>query len=484
MRGAARGTAAIAIALAALLPGAASAEDDDEREAKPLLEAAEDEARPSPSGLPGFMRHKRRMRADDLADKVEGGYFTGLPLANSDPDTGVGFGARVLYFHNGARDSAMFAYTPYRHRAYGQAFFTTKGWQYHTLDYDGLYLGDAPVRLRASLVYERNIAANYFGAGARSLGRLRFPGDDRAYADYGEYADALRTVQPEGAAYTRYDQYILERPLATATLERDLFGGVVRALVGFTASRVNVRQWSGELVKAVVPGEDREVDARQAPTRLAEDCAAGRVIGCAGGFNNTLKLGLAYDTRDFEPNPNSGWFVELTGELAGRPVGSEYDWARLTFSPKVYWSPLPALADVVLAARRVTQVQSDGVPYFAMNGMSVTDYNRAGLGGLRTLRGYKQDRFVGRATVLANLELRWTMFELAPARRQHFAFMLVPFLDVGRVFDTPSDCELRRFRHGQGAGLRIAWNQATIVVVDYAFSREHSTLYINFNHPF
>ena len=33
---------------------------------------------------------------------------------------------------------------------------------------------------------------------------------------------------------------------------------------------------------------------------------AGLVVGCGGGFDNTLKLGLAYDTRDFEPDPELG----------------------------------------------------------------------------------------------------------------------------------------------------------------------------------
>ena len=67
---------------------------------------------------------------------------------------------------------------------------------------------------------------------------------------------------------------------------------------------------------------------------------------------------------------------------------------------------------------------------------------------------------------------------------QRFAFMVVPFLDIGRVFDSIEDFELARFRHSQGAGFRIAWNQATIINVDYGTSREGSALYINFNHPF
>jgi outer membrane protein assembly factor BamA len=222
----------------------------------------------------------------------------------------------------------------------------------------------------------------------------------------------------------------------------------------------------------------------QAPTRLEEDCAGGRARGCNGGFNNSLKLGLAFDTRDFEPDPNSGAFIELTTELAGRPIGSQFDWARATFSPKFFWSPFPKLADLVVATRLVGQVQTADTPIFSMNELSFTDVNREGLGGLRTMRGYKLNRFVGRALALANIEVRWTFAEIHPLRRQRFAFMIVPFFDVGRVFDSIYDFELARFRHAQGAGFRIAWNQATIINFDYGISREGQALYINFNHPF
>lgn len=437
--------------------------------------------------LPYFMRNKRRMTASSVADKQEHGYFTGLPLINSDPDTGIGFGARVLHFDNGARDDVMFEATPYRHRAYAQAFFTTTGRQYHTLDFDAPYVQSSPYRLRASFVYEKNIAANYFGVGARSLDRLSFPGSTERFARLDEYTSALRSVQPDGTAFTRFNQYILERPKLNATIERDFFGGVVRGLIGVSVAYASVRQWTGENVVADDAASGAEgIEARQATTRLDGDCAAGRVIGCGGGLDNTLKLGVAYDTRDFEPAPGSGLFVELTGELSGKYTLSEYDWARVTLSPRAYVRPFPKLADLVIAGRLVGSVQSAGTPFFDLNQLSFADENRPGLGGLRTLRGFKQDRFVGPIVALATLELRWTFYEFAVklGRRQHFGLMLAPFLDVGRVFDSMSDLELRRFRNGQGAGFRIAWNQATIIVLDYGVSREGSTLYVNFNHPF
>ena len=464
--------------------------DNDTRDEEPRADdgrdAIEEPVVPtrSPNELPDFMRNRRRMRDDDIEDKAEGGYVTGLPLVNSDPDTGIGFGARAYYFNNGPRKDRMFEYTPYRHRVYGQAFFTTNGFQYHTLDYDAPYVADTPMRFKASLYFEKNIAANYFGVGPRSLGQLRYPGEDRAFGSFADYDDSLRRLRPDGTAYTRYNQFILERPSASMTLQRDFFGGVVRALVGFTASYVTIDQWAGRTISANEPGGRTDVDARQAPTRLQEDCLRNVVRGCNGGFNNALKLGIAFDTRDFEPAPRRGVFIDLATELAGRPLGSDFDWARVTFTPRFYWSPIPKITDLVVAGRLVGSLQTADTPIFSMSELSFTETNYFGLGGLRTIRGYKQNRFVGRAVALANLEVRWTFWELHAAKHQHFAFMLAPFFDIGRVFDTIDDFELRRFRNGQGAGLRIAWNQATVIVFDYGVSREGSALYVNFSHPF
>ena len=177
------------------------AEAAEARPAAPASSSATVEARP----LPDFMRNKRRMNASDVSEKKEDGYFTGLPLINGDPDTGIGFGARVLYFNDGPRDDVMFEATPYRHRAYAQAFFTTNGFQYHTLDYDAPYLGGSPFRLRASFVYEKNIAANYYGLGSRSLGRLSFPGSTERFSSQSALTDGERRVQPDGTAFTRFD---------------------------------------------------------------------------------------------------------------------------------------------------------------------------------------------------------------------------------------------------------------------------------------
>jgi outer membrane protein assembly factor BamA len=420
------------------------------------MPARADEA---PVPPPSFAAGRQRLSEDDLREKVEGAYFTGLPLVDSDPDTGFGFGARGYRYWDGSRDDPLYAYTPYRHRVYAQAFATTNGYQFHAFDYDAPYLGDSPYRLRASLYFERNTAANYFGRGAATLGPLAFQGATTTYASFANYSAALA-----GAGLPLYDKFTLTDPGVSATVERDFVGGLVRAQAGVGSSVVSVRTYPGA-------------------TRLGNDCATGRVVGCAGGLHDTIKVGMALDTRDYEPDPNSGVFVDATGEISSRLLGSSWDYARMTVSPRVFVSPIPELTDLVVAARAVLSVQTEGVPFQAMNTLAFTDGDRQGLGGLRTLRGYKQDRFVGPMAALANAELRWTFVSFTVGN-QRFGLSAAPFVDVGRVFDRVSDFALGGWRRGQGGGLRIAWNKATIVVVDYGVSTEDSGLYMDFGHQF
>jgi hemolysin activation/secretion protein len=128
-------------------------------------------------------------------------------------------------------------------------------------------------------------------------------------------------------------------------------------------------------------------------------------------------------------------------------------------------------------------VQSSGTPFFSQTLMPFIDDNHAGLGGLRTLRGYQQNRFVGPVMVLTNYELRWT-FTHVRTLDQDFGLILVPFVDMGRVFDAVRQTSLYGWARSEGFGLRVAWNQATIIMFDFGFSEEDAGAYINFNHIF
>lgn len=73
---------------------------------------------------------------------------------------------------------------------YAQAFGTTNEFQFHTIENDAPYLFDQPHRLRASLIYEKNVAANYFGLGALSLRRLSFPESGERFASQNDHTDS------------------------------------------------------------------------------------------------------------------------------------------------------------------------------------------------------------------------------------------------------------------------------------------------------
>lgn len=189
--------------------------------------------------------------------------------------------------------------------------------------------------------------------------------------------------------------------------ERAFHGGRLRPLAGLGFTYNQVHDYT--------PAANAPTSA-VAATRLHDDCQAGTIVGCAGGWNNFFRFGVSFDTRDYEPDPNRGVFVDAALDLGSRALGSRYEWARAMLSPRAYFDPFRSFVDLVFAARVTIQAQSRGSPFFGMNYLPSTEDPRTGLGGLRKLRGYKQDRFVGPVMTLVNGELRWTFvrFEMSP----------------------------------------------------------------------
>lgn len=422
-----------------------------------------------------------QLSPDDLARKNERGYVTGLPLFAFSTDIGLGGGARAYYYWNGSRGDERFATTPYLHRIFLQAFASTRGIQFHWLDYDAPRIFHTPYRIRSQLIFARNLVSNYFGHGNRAISPLAFPGAPGTFDSFAAY-DAAQHQVVDGQTWAKYDQFDLLRPLWIASIERSLARERVRVLGGFGFSYTRLRDYSGRMVDAIGPGGG-DTQALEAPTRLREDCDAGLLVGCSGGREGWLRLGISYDTRDFEPDPNRGVFADAALDLGTKALASEYDYARLLVAVRGYWSPLPQMADLVVAARGLVQLQSKGLPFFSLDALPFTEDFRNGLGGHRTMRGYRQNRFVGRAMAATTLELRWTFARFTVAR-QKFGLIAVPFVDAGRSFDAPSALTVRDWRPSYGGALRVSWNLATLLTIDYGRSSEDSGFYINFGHIF
>lgn len=464
----------------------------------------EEDKRPPRADLPFEIHPKKRLSDRDNRNKKQGGYFTGLPLVNSDPNLGVGYGARVLYFENGTREDPFFEYTPYRYRVFAQYFNTTKQAPYHWLSLDAPYIFDTQWRVRADLIYGRNPNLLYFGMGEETLRPLRYRdrNDPRApmirNATFQNYMRAMEYRRPGGAGeaeavtdrmYNRYDN---ENPNIQLSAERSFFGGTVRLVGGTRLSRQVIRTFDGKLFRAKDPifGEtdisfiNVDVPTPNGTTKVTEDAEAGKIIGINGGFVNTLRAGIVYDTRDFEPDPNKGWFLEATHERSVRAIGSDFEFNRNHASARFFYSPFKKTFEKLVLAGRAAVIQTNGqAPFFEMTNFWGTETSQSGMGGRTTLRGFKQDRFVGPAMAYGNLELRWKFASLDMGS-QHFDFQLVPFYDVGRVWDETRFMNLQGYKHSRGLGLRIPWNQATIIYVDYGVSEEDRQMFVNFNHIF
>jgi len=437
--------------------------------------------------IPHGMESKSRLDKGTLENKIEGGAFSGLPLVNSDADLGFGYGARVYYIHNGKKNNPFFKYSPYFHRIFAQFFQTTNGYLYHTVDYDAPYFNNSLFRLRGSIVWEKNTGMNYFGLGSASMGKLTMPTNTilgaqsgKTYDKAATYLENLRDLYGT-STWGRYNKFSYEKPRVNLSIEREIFGGVIRPFLGFSFGKVNIVDYSGVVMNT--GAELKGNEATMQDSKLLEDQNLGSITGFNGGWENTIKLAVAYDTRDFEPDPRNGVYIEVLYDMSTKLLGSTFDYQIFAFTPAFFYSPIAKFQDLRFALRYHFSSKTGEVPFYAANYIDTISSVGNGLGGVRTLRGYTLQRFAGNVMSMLNFETRLNFYEVN-AGSHHFAFMIVPFIDYGRTFDKPDKLSFDNYKLTYGAGLRIAWNQATIIMIDYGISEEGSGLYINFNHIF
>ncbi len=421
---------------------------------------------------PDFLSNKPRLPDGLLKDKREGRYMAGFPAIGWDPETKFGYGAIGEFFENGPSDSPYFAYTPYRRKLSLALNGTTGGFRAAALEYHRPYFNDSPWRIRGAAFVKDNEFENYFGTGSATLQKLGFPGAPKTFSRYDDYYDALQANQ-NGRTWARYDDYHRTEALGVSTVERDYLGGLLRPQLGVQIAHIRVEDYTGDSINGAI----------MQPTRLLEDYNAGRITGFDGGWDNALKVGLTYDTRDYEPDPASGLMLQVVARFSGSWLGSSFDYQQLLFSARKFLNLLPQPDRLILALRGTYAMQSGTVPFYSASRIPFTDGDKSGLGGSATLRGYKQDRFVADASAWINTELRWSFAE-TNFKNQHLRFMLVPFMDVGRVFDSVGDTTLEDWKISGGAGFRLAWNLATVVSFDYGMSSESGFISMELGHQF
>lgn len=355
------------------------------------------------------------------ANAPTGFKVVGLPTLKFDSDEGIGYGARASLF-----DHAEGGYNPYFYTLEADVLLTTKGRRRFFVFFDSPHLLGPQERLTAEIKYEKLDPAPFYSLGNDA-----------------PYDEAL--TDDASADFVNDDYYGFERARFTfwTTYQRRL--GPFKALggLGLVHSRI-----------ALSDG----------PTLLQADAATGK----DGGFTNYAKVGLIYDTRDFEPAPGHGDWTDVILEVSSNLWGSDYDYARLTLTNRHYVTLAPRL---VFAQRIVFEKSWGTIPFYEMAFFGSSYKIEEGLGGSNSVRGLLRNRFLGPMKLFGNLELRWRVWDFR-LLKQDLYVALSGFLDYGRVWRDGEAFALGDFHTGQGGGVHLGWNETFIVTADAATSNE------------
>ena len=421
----------------------------------------------------------KRMSDADLQKKREGTFLTGIPDFSSDPVTGFGFGVRTNVFWNNKRTHPFFAYTPYLAKLKINAAYYTSNARELILSLDVPYYKGTRWRFKVDFKAQQNPANLYFGSSESTLGQLRLPSTPnggQTYATYKEFDKARKTLRPGGTGEAsqvtdalsnrfRETEYMLNLKADYA-----LGKGKWRVMGGYEIQHLAYKTFEGTDAEALDPVNGQETTAPNGISLLRRDFNQGLISGLNGGLLSILQLALIFDTRDFEPDPTRGYYLEIANEYSGSAIGSKFNFNKLFIQGRVY-KKLPIGSRTVLAGRLgAGNIFGSKAPFFEYQDQWSPDGSINSLGGKQSLRGYRANRFLARSLWFANFELRVRLAE-TKLGKQRFAFGIAPFIDAGTVRDRWQELNFKNIKTSYGGGLRIAWNQSTILSFDYGISK-------------
>ncbi len=420
------------------------------------------------SDLPFKISHLKKLDSLELAEKKEGTFVTGIPDISIDPLNGFGYGVEGSIIFNGKRSNPFFEYTPYLTKIDVTLFNTSNQQREIVVSFDKPYIFKSKWRIRGELAYEINPNLVYFGITDNTLNNLSVISQQDAVPQppfsglsYSDYEKSLTGDLATFNTYTK-QEYILN-----LSGEYSLLDSKLRVLVGGELAGLNV------------------TTAIDSLSRIQNDKNINNLLGVGKSTITFLQLGVVYDTRDFESDPNRGVFAEVTNEFSNQIIGSDFNMDKLFGQVKWYKKLFPKkFKKMVFASRFGIGYTFGGSPFFEYQDEWSSEGSIEGLGGAHTLRGYKQSRFLDRGMYFFNTELR-TRFAHFTLLKQHLVFSVVPFFDAGSVYQNFKDVfSSKRIRYSEGLGLRIAWNSSTILRFDYALSQEDNQFFFTFGQTF
>lgn len=348
--------------------------------------------------------------------------IAGVPAVNFDADEGFGYGA-ILELYNYGR-----GIQPYRYTIQPTIFLTTEGRRDYTMFFDAPALL-AGWRTSAFAGREQQLAQPYYGVG-----------NNVAYDPTAEHG-----------ANPYFYRYGRTRWRATADFQRRLGRSSARLLVGGGVSHSTI-----------------DISPFDSGTTLIATQLGGRTP--APSRTNYLRTGLVWDTRDHEIGPTRGTWAELLVQSVSPIFGATEDFTRWTAAMREY---LPVTRRVTFAQRVVVQQLVGSASFDELSVIQSSFKEQEGLGGSSSVRGLPKDRYIGKALLLSNSELRWRAAEFPLFGRPSF-LAVNAFSDAGRVWSERLRVEeaLNDLHLGYGGGLRLGIGKSFVVATDVGHSSE------------
>jgi outer membrane protein assembly factor BamA len=224
-----------------------------------------------------------------------------------------------------------------------------------------------------------------------------------------------------------------------------------------------------------------------------------------GGWVNSIKAGLMWDSRDNRPNPMKGLWTEIGVEVVPKFMGNDWSFSKLYFIHRQYFTLIEKDLSLVYRIGYQSTISGD-VPFFYQSQVitsMLTGATNEGLGGSSTLRGVLRNRVIGDAFIMGNVELRWkpVYFKFI---KQDCYLGLNAFYDFGRItkkIKLPSNLENtfntlynsdgenenysdyfnpggEKLHQSAGVSLMLAMNQNFVIAVDTgkAFNKQDGNI--------
>lgn len=204
-----------------------------------------------------------------------------------------------------------------------------------------------------------------------------------------------------------------------------------------------------------------------------------------GGFDNSLKFGLVYNSRDRLTNPMSGIWTELLFRASPSFLGNPSNFGRISLIHRQYFTIIEE--KLSFAYRLWYEGTLGDVPFYSRQHLTTSNYFE-GFGGAQTVRGLLMNRVVGQHTAIGNFELRWKAFRFKGIG-QNFYLGFNAFADAGSVLkgydidysNVPAPLQSIHFTESPkdvfttfGAGLKLVMNENFVVSADYGMAMDEN----------